>query len=131
MEQTDNIFQSMITLNELFYTVIYYKGLELSHCNHIYQMITFSVITLSGFTVLTNGYHLSGTKQMVYHQIFYLSISNTNHFFITKLNCSSPNQDFRSFKNRSFKFLSKTGQRMNWGPQGFTFSTLYCFPNLT
>jgi hypothetical protein len=29
----------------------------------------------------------------------------------------------RSFKNRSFENLSKTGQRMDWGPQGFTFST--------
>mgnify|MGYP000496948004 CR=1 FL=1 len=34
-------------------------------------------------------------------------------------------------KNRSFEFLSKTGQRMDWGPPGFTFSTFYCFPNLT
>jgi len=37
----------------------------------------------------------------------------------------------RSFKNRSFKFSSKTGQRMDWGPRGFTFSTFYCFANLT
>ena len=28
---------------------------------------------------------------MVYHQIFYLSITNRNNFFIIKLNCSSPN----------------------------------------
>jgi hypothetical protein len=35
-----------------------------------------------------------------------------------------------SFENRSFKFSSKTGQQIDWGPQGFTFSTLYCFPNL-
>ena len=32
---------------------------------------------------------------------------------------------------RSFEFSSKTGQRMDWGPPGFTFSTFYCFPNLT
>ncbi len=37
----------------------------------------------------------------------------------------------RSFENRSFENSSKTGQRMDWGPQGFTFSTFYCFPNLT
>jgi hypothetical protein len=37
----------------------------------------------------------------------------------------------RSFENRSFENSSKTGQRMDWGPQGFTFSTFFCFPNLT
>jgi hypothetical protein len=37
----------------------------------------------------------------------------------------------RSFENRSFEFSSKTGQRMDWRPQGFPFSTFYCFPNLT
>ena len=36
-----------------------------------------------------------------------------------------------SFENRSFEFSSKTGQRIDWGPPGFTFSTFYCFPNLT
>jgi hypothetical protein len=37
----------------------------------------------------------------------------------------------RSFENRSFEFSSKTGQQMDWGPPGLTFSTFYCFPNLT
>jgi hypothetical protein len=32
-----------------------------------------------------------------------------------------------SFENRSFEFSSKTGQRMDWGPQGFNFSTFFAF----
>jgi hypothetical protein len=44
---------------------------------------------------------------------------------------TTANRVGRSFENCSFKFLSKTGQQMDWGPQGFTFSTFYCFPNLT
>jgi hypothetical protein len=26
-----------------------------------------------------------------------------------------------SFENRSFKFLSKTGKQIDWGPQGFNY----------
>jgi hypothetical protein len=36
-----------------------------------------------------------------------------------------------SFENCSFEFSSNIGQRMDWGPQGLTFSPFYCFPNLT
>ena len=47
-EQTDNNIQSLIVLNKLFSELFHWKGLGLCQCDHINQMITLSVITLSG-----------------------------------------------------------------------------------
>ncbi len=48
-EETDNIIPSLITINELSYILVYLIGLGLGQSDHIIQMITLSVITLSGF----------------------------------------------------------------------------------
>ena len=58
---------------------------------------------------------------------FHVNIENKSkksflHFIVLKIVCGV---------GRSFEFSSKTGWRMDWGPQGFTFSTFYCCPNLT
>ena len=65
--------------------------------------------------LILKGYHLSITKLNGLSPNFNLSITNTNHFFITKLNCSSPNSIH--FQQISKYLIHQNAQSSQWNQE--------------